>query len=247
MVFLAGIVLHTVLIAAQQRTTTEFRITKAYVSYEARETNLGSSLKTTIGRNKDLSLLLLTSPEGTQAKLVISAAGFKTDRPMRDWSVKTLYLKSGTYPEITFAVTKIDGESLSKVLQPLQKGTALKADPIGMLVGLFVPDKEGASLLLRAGGEDIAIRGKLRDDILKAINTGKGDIPVTGKLTVAGGAKDFGTVVSFHKTGNNKFTLSTVIDAKFTDFGLSAPAIPWFIEVHNNLVLQGHAIIEVLK
>lgn len=247
MVILAGLLLHSMLVAAQPGSVIEFRVTNASVSYETHETNLGSSLKTVIGRNKDLSLRLNASPGGTQAGLVVAADGFKTDRPMRDWSVKTLYLKSGTYPEITFQVLKIDGEDISKVLRPTGKTVALKADPENMTVGILVPGTDGAPLLLRTEDDEVQILGKLRDDILRAIHTGKGDIPVTGRLTVTKGSKDFHAVVKFSQTGKNEFTLSTIIHAEFTDFGMTAPVMPWFIEVHNDLILRGHAVIEVLK
>jgi hypothetical protein len=207
---------------------------------------MGSSLKTTVGHNDNLFIELLGSPE-MQAKLVISATGFKTDKPMRDWSVKTLYLKSGQYPEITFEILKINGEPLSKVLHPLNKDMLLKADPRNETVDMLLPDKANAPLVLRVGGEELSVEGKLRNDILNAINADKGEIHLTGRLTVAGGSKDFDTAVSFQKIGNNEFALSTTIDAKFSDFGMSAPNLAWVIEVHNALVLKGYAVIQVLK
>ncbi len=247
MVLLAGIVLHSMLIAAQQRPIIEFRVTKASVSYEAHETNLGSALKTVIGQNDGLSINVLASPEHVQAKLMIDAAGFKTDKPMRDWSVKTLYLKSGTYPEITFEVLNIDGEPLSKILGPAEKNTAMMTSLQDMTVDILVPDKGDSPLVLRAEAGDIQVRGKLKEDILNALHGDKGEIHVTGRLSVAGGSKDFDTTVSFNKTGNNEFAVSAKINARFTDFGMTAPTMPWFIEVHNDLILRGHAVIDVLK
>lgn len=247
MVILAAIVLHSMLIAAQQRPVIEFRVTKAYVSYEAHETNLGSTLKTVIGQNDGLIINVPASPEKVQAKLVIQATGFKTDKPMRDWSVKTLYLKSGTYPEIIFEVLKIDGEPLSKILGPVEKNTTMKTSLQDMTVDILVPDKEDSPLVLRTEAGDMLIKGKLKEDILNALHADKGEIHVTGRLTVAGGSKDFDTTVSFNKTGNNEFTVSTKINARFTDFGMTAPTMPWFIEVHNDLILRGHAVIDVLK
>ena len=247
MILLAGIVLRAMLIAAPQKPIIEFRVSNAYVTYEAHETNLGSELKTVIGRNKDLSIELLASPENVAAKLLISSSGFKTDRPMRDWSVKTLYLKSGTYPEITFDILKIDGELLSKVLHPVNKSLVIKTALKNMIVDIIVPNKENTPLLLQAGGEKLLVEGKLRDDILNAINSDKGKIHLTGRLTVAGGSKDFDTAVSFNKIGDNKFAISTLIDAKFTDFGMSAPNLAWFIAVRNRLILNGYGVVEVLK
>ena len=166
---------------------------------------------------------------------------------MRDWSVKTLYLKSDKYPEITFEILKIGGESISKALRPLNKNVDIKADPQNMTVDILIPDKENAPLVLRLGGEELLVDGKLREDILNAINADNGEIHVTGRLTVAGGAKDFDTAVAFKKIGNNEFVISAIINAAFTDFGMTAPNLSWFIAVHNKLILKGHAIIQVLK
>ena len=247
MMFLAGIVLHSLLLTAQPIPAVKFRVTDAYVSYTAKETNLGSSIKTTVGRNDKLSLELNASPGNTQAKLLISSSGFKTDRPMRDWSVKTLYLKSSQYPEITFELLKVDGEPLAKVLRPVSKNIVIKANPQDTTVDLLMPDTANAPLILRVGKDDLVVEGKLRDDILNALHSDKGEIHVSGRLTVAGGSKDFDTAVSFKQTGPATFTLSTLIDAQFTDFGMTAPNLAWFISVHNKIALEGHAVLDILK
>ncbi len=247
MMFLAGIVLHSMLIAAGQRPVVKFRVTDAYVSYTAKETNLGSSIKTTVGRNDKLSLDLNASPGNTQAKLLISSSGFKTDRPMRDWSVKTLYLKASQYPEITFELLKVDGEPLSKVLLPINKNIVIKTNPQNTTVDLLMPDTANAPLILRVGKDEFSVEGKLKEDILNALHSDKGEIHINGRLTVAGGSKDFDTAVSFNKIGDNKFAISTLIDAKFTDFGMSAPNLAWFIAVRNRLILNGYGVVEVLK
>ena len=247
MMFLAGIVLHSMLIAAGQRPVVEFRVTDAYVSYTAKETNLGSSIKTTVGRNDKLSLDLNASPGNTQAKLLISSSGFKTDRPMRDWSVKTLYLKASQYPEITFELLKVDGEPLSTVLRPINKNIVIKTNPQDTTVDLLMPETANAPLILSVGKDEFSVEGKLRDDILNALHSDKGEIHISGRLTVAGGSKDFDTAVSFKQTGPATFALYTLIDAQFTDFGMTAPNLAWFITVHNKIALEGHAVIEVLK
>lgn len=247
MILLAGIVFHSMLIAARQNRAVEFRVTRAYVSYEAEETNLGSSLKTVIGRNDELNLDLLASPESVQAKLLISSSGFKTDRPMRDWSVRTLYLKSSQYPEITFALLKIDGEPIASVLHPANQTMVLKTSPQNATVTIRLPDKDNAPLVVQVGQERLLAEGRLREDILNALHSNTGKMHITGRLTVAGGSKDFDTTVSFQRTGDTTFALSTAIDARFTDFGMTAPDLAWFIAVHNHLVLRGNAIIEVLK
>ena len=246
MVFLASVVLHAMLVMAPGHAGIAFRVTKAQVSYEAKETNLGSSLKKVVGRNRDLSITLHASPGSVRAELAVSSAGFKTDRPMRDWSVRNLYLKSGTYPEITFALLKIDGEDLSSVLRPVDKDIVLRAAPEDMTVVLLVPGSENAPLVLRTGGGDIAITGRLRNDILKIMAAGRGEIPVTGRLTVAGGSKVFDTTVSINRTGDRTFDLSTVIHAGFSDFGMSAPTMYWFIAVHDALTLKGDCVIEIV-
>ena len=247
MLLLAGIVLHSLILTAQQRPVVEFRVTDAYVSYTAEETNLGSSLKTTVGRNDKLSLELNASPETTQAKLLISSSGFKTDRPMRDWSVKTLYLKSSQYPEITFELLKVDGEPLAKVLRPINKNIVMKTDPQNTTVALVLPAAASDPIILRVGNDELSVEGKLRDDILNALHSDKGEIHITGRLTVTGGSKDFDTAVSFKKTGADTFALSSIINAQFTDFGMTAPNLAWFIAVHNKIVLEGHAVLDILK
>ncbi len=247
MIFFAGILLHALLAATPQNASVTFRITDAYVSYEAHETHLGSSLETIRGRNNDLVLDLVPSRGNLQAKLLISGSGFKTDRPMRDWSVRTLYLKSSQYPEITFELLKIDGVPVASVLQPLQQTEPLKTSLQNVTVSMTVPDRDNAPMVIQVGQDKFLADGQLRKDILNALHSDTGEIHVTGRLTVTAGSKDFDTAVSFVRTGASTFSLSTVIPAAFTDFGMTAPSLSWFIEVHNDLILRGHAVLEVLQ
>ncbi len=248
MILFAGIVLHAMLVAAPQNASVTFRINDASVSYEAHETHLGSSMQTIIGRNKDIILEIAPSQGKLQAELLISGAGFKTDRPMRDWSVKTLYLKASEYPEITFDLLTIDGAPVASVLHPADQNTMLlKTSLQNLMVTITAPARNDDPMTIEVGDEKFLADGQLKKDILNALHSDTGEIHVMGKLTVTGGSKDFDTAVSFVRTGASTFSLSTVINAGFKDFGMNAPSLSWFIEVHNALILRGHAVINVLQ
>lgn len=245
MTILSAAVFSSVLAAAQQERIASFQITQALVSYEVVESTLTFTKKRVIGSNEDLSIDLNVSPGSAAGRLLISSSGFRTGVPLRDRSVRMI-LKSDEHHDITFDIMKIDGEDLAKVLRPSGEGLALKANLRDLTVDIVSPEKGTDRMVLRAGGKEARIEGKLRDDILNALRAETGQVRVAGKLTVAGASKIFDAAVSYIKTAGGGFSLSTVMDAAFTDFGITPPNVGVLVlSVPDHLLLKGSALITI--
>lgn len=79
-------------------------------------------------------------------------------------------------------------------------------------------------------------------DIQRVLTEDKGEVPLRGKITVAGGAKIYDMTVQFERTGDD-VRCSTTVDAKFSDFGLKPPTFGLFLKsAPDEITLSGDVV-----
>lgn len=241
------IVLSAVLLSAGQDHITKFQLKQASVTYRVEESTFNLTKKTIVGRNEGIAFELHAAQDGTTGKLLIDSSTFKTGVPLRDRSVRQI-LKSKENPYIVFEVLTIEGQDLGKVFRPLRDSLDMKTGLKDMPIDLVKGEGRDGTVTLGIGGKDVRTEGKLKDVLNKALSANSGDVHVTGRLTVGGVSKVYNAVISFLWTRNNEMSLSTAINAKFSDFNIPPPNIGVVVlSTPDRVSLVGDAVVTVTK